>query len=487
MKKIVCDLCEGTEFKKENGKFMCLGCGTQYSLEEAKSMMREVEGDSTPVGVTPAAPVGNPNQAQIDNLLLLATNAFSASNNQEAESYCNRAIELDATSYKAWFLKGKAIGWSSTLGNNRIEEASHSFCQAIDFAPEEEKEELKTQAVDELKKLGLACISLRKDNFAKDPTTSNLNGFKNDRLVLLSSLTVLLTHGNAVGMPEGYEDQIATMMNESAVAAFNMVRTAWGGVEHPSDKDLTTYLDWLGNIESLLRQAIDASNADDEEDIVRYKNLAIVLEEPIGKHSDERYYDEFWQEFKWRNSKSLTSAAVESRRKQAKEARDKAAELEAKAAEKKAEEERKAEEEKQARIKAYWDAHAEEKASLEAEQKELTEKASKLKTEIDSLDAQLAEKVPSENEVDDLLSQIKGLEEKKSKLGFFAGKEKKQIAEQVSTLQGRVDSLKGKAETERQEKDAPLKAKKEELSVDLEQVTKRITAIETEFTKDPEA
>ena len=41
MKKIVCDLCDSTEFVKEGGMFICQGCGTKYSLEEAKSMMRE--------------------------------------------------------------------------------------------------------------------------------------------------------------------------------------------------------------------------------------------------------------------------------------------------------------------------------------------------------------------------------------------------------------------------------------------------------------
>ena len=157
MKKIVCELCEGTEFTKENGMFVCQGCGTKYSAEEARSMMREVEGDAPVSTGAPVvgAPMGNPNQAQIDNILVLATTAYEAQNYAEAENYCNRAIELDAMCYKAWNLKGKAVGWQSKIDNLRIEEASHSFCKAIDFAPEDEKEELKEQAVEELKKLDL--------------------------------------------------------------------------------------------------------------------------------------------------------------------------------------------------------------------------------------------------------------------------------------------------------------------------------------------
>ena len=100
MKKIVCELCDGTEFVKEGGMFVCQGCGTKYTAEEAKSMMKEVEG-----GPVVGAPAVNPNQQQIENLLLLASNAYSASNNEETEKYCNRAIEYDAMCYKAWFLR----------------------------------------------------------------------------------------------------------------------------------------------------------------------------------------------------------------------------------------------------------------------------------------------------------------------------------------------------------------------------------------------
>lgn len=501
MKKIVCDLCESTEFTKEGGFFICQGCGTKYSLEEAKSMMREVEGSapvSAGVPVT-AVPMGNPNQQQIDNILVLATTAYEAQNYAEAENYCNQAVVLDAMCYKAWNLKGKAVGWQSKIDNLRIEEAAHSFCKAIDFAPEEEKEELKTQAVEELKKLGLALISLRKNRFGGSPDSKELEGFKSDRKVMLDSLLVLLSHGNAVGMPEGYLDQIATMMNEAAVAATNMARKAWSGVEHPSEKDLVTYLDWMGNIESLLRQAIDASDDDDESDVQRYKNLIIVLEDPIGKYSYKREWVSYASEYRWFKDKCLNDQAVSLRRKQVQECKDKIAAIEKATAEKKAAEAKKAEEEKQARIKAYWEAHAEEKAALEAEQKELEAKKDKLVTEIAGLDAEIKAldpkgAVPSEAEDEKLRDQIRDLENQRSKLGMFAGKQKKQITEEIASLNGRRDSLKSKIEDEKKarqaeadKKMAPLKEKRAELQSQLDAATKRINAIVNELTKDPEA
>ena len=55
MKKIVCEMCEGTEFVKENGAFVCQECGMKYSVEEAKKLMREVGGKpATPAVETPA-------------------------------------------------------------------------------------------------------------------------------------------------------------------------------------------------------------------------------------------------------------------------------------------------------------------------------------------------------------------------------------------------------------------------------------------------
>ena len=56
MKKIVCEMCEGMEFVKENGMFVCQECGMKYSLEEAKMLMREVnseEGKNIPVKKNP--------------------------------------------------------------------------------------------------------------------------------------------------------------------------------------------------------------------------------------------------------------------------------------------------------------------------------------------------------------------------------------------------------------------------------------------------
>lgn len=49
MKRIACDLCDGVEFIKKDGVFICQGCGTKYSLAEARSIMQDIEEDTVPV------------------------------------------------------------------------------------------------------------------------------------------------------------------------------------------------------------------------------------------------------------------------------------------------------------------------------------------------------------------------------------------------------------------------------------------------------
>lgn len=524
MKKIVCELCEGIEFTKEGGMFVCQGCGTKYSVEEAKSMMREVEGSAPVSNGTPvtAVPMGNHNQAQIDNILLLASNAYSASNNEETEKYCNRAIELDATCYKAWMLKGKAAGWQSTLQNPRIAEAAQAFKQAVDFAPDDEKEELTAEATEELKRLGLACISLRKNRFSQYPDTEELNGFVSDLKPLIDGLIVLLSKGaevaqadvlaslfsgikiasiqfigmkqkaEAAGVPKEFFAQIAVLMGNAAIEGFKTTTKKYNSDSRPMPNDFKKTMTEVDNCIMLLNMANSASDDDDDDDISRI-NSKIQMEEFCINMTAYADYSSSYRSW------SLTDAAKKARRDNISKYRQSIQEIKDKAKAKAEEERKKAEEEKQARIAAYWEAHADEKAALDAELKDLEEKKEKLSAEISGVDAEIkaldpAGLVPSEEEDNKLRDQIRDLENQRSKLGLFSGKEKKRITEEIASLSGRRDSLKSKIEDEKKARQAeaekkmePLKEKKAELQSQLDTVTKRINAINNELTKDPEA
>lgn len=43
MKKMVCEICGSQSIRKENGVFICQECGTEYSLDEAKSLLKDIK------------------------------------------------------------------------------------------------------------------------------------------------------------------------------------------------------------------------------------------------------------------------------------------------------------------------------------------------------------------------------------------------------------------------------------------------------------
>ena len=54
MKKMVCEICGSSNIRKESGIFKCLECGTEYSLEEARSLLVEVGEEAKVEQTTPA-------------------------------------------------------------------------------------------------------------------------------------------------------------------------------------------------------------------------------------------------------------------------------------------------------------------------------------------------------------------------------------------------------------------------------------------------
>ena len=54
MKKLVCEMCGSSDLLKQDGVFVCQGCGCKYSVEEARKMMVE-DGETGGPAPAPAA------------------------------------------------------------------------------------------------------------------------------------------------------------------------------------------------------------------------------------------------------------------------------------------------------------------------------------------------------------------------------------------------------------------------------------------------
>lgn len=283
MKAMVCELCSSNEFVKQDGMYICQHCGTKYSPEDAKKMMVEVKGTVDVSGST----VKVDNSALIENYYKMAESAYDSSNQKEAESYCNKIIETEPENYKAWLLKGKAAGWQSTLGNLRLEEAVNCFSKAVDNAPDDDKERVKTEAASELDNLSFALVSLTCNNYAKHATEHNAQEITSAvKLVTLYSINLLIKCG-ASGTD--LKAKIATKINESVVSGYkdDILPDYWGVTKHPSETAWKTYKARSMAAVSLLEYAIGLSDEDDQADIQRYKNIIYILKdvEPSGSYT----------------------------------------------------------------------------------------------------------------------------------------------------------------------------------------------------------
>ena len=118
--------------------------------------------------------------SKIENYYTMAENAYDASNQKEAESYCNKIIEIDPNNYRAWLLKGRAAGWQSTLANIRIEEAVNCFTKAVDNAPDNDKDRVRKDASQEIEKLSTALMKMCCNNFAKFASQDNAASILNN-------------------------------------------------------------------------------------------------------------------------------------------------------------------------------------------------------------------------------------------------------------------------------------------------------------------
>ncbi|MGI6014688.1 MAG: hypothetical protein ACOX7K_10530 [Oscillospiraceae bacterium] len=461
MAALVCDICGGKLIMGAGGIATCESCGMEHSADRMKEKVQEIKGT-----------VRVDNSHMIENYLEMARTAKEAGNNAEAESYCNKVIEIEPTNYKAWMLKGEAAAWQSSLQNSRVDEGVTAFVKGINNAPEEEKEELIEDAKEQIKNLSLAMISLRADRFAKWPDEEESAGFISDLTSILSTVVTFLNQTGALIPLAEIMAPIAAQINQSVVKAWqNVIWPDYNGDPNDSDDragkyEWQTFIKRVGYCTTLVEKAIDLCDEDDEDDIQRYENLIFMHKAAIDSCSWDYNFTDWGKS--WHKEWSLTDEAKRKRRtlisQYEAKVREIKASIAAKQAAEKAEKERIAREEAQKRFDAYWAEHAEEKASLETEQKDLNSKIAAFNKEIEA--------IPGKAEIDNVDERIKKLTEEKSALGLFKGKEKKALQEQID-----------QANTEKKGIQDRMDAAKKEIEAKISPLQNRVNTISNELTK----
>ena len=124
MKQIVCEMCGSTEFAKDEGYFICQSCGMKYSVEEAKKMMVEVQGE-------PHKVMKNPHKEEIERLLKNADATISTGNFKAAYDLYTQVLTLDPNNIMAQVQRMGCQMAQGDVTNTHIDELDNTMIYAL--------------------------------------------------------------------------------------------------------------------------------------------------------------------------------------------------------------------------------------------------------------------------------------------------------------------------------------------------------------------
>lgn len=255
MAKLTCEMCNGTEFAKQDGFFVCQGCGLKYSMEEAKKMM----------GGEAIVPAGAPRSGgtQVDNLLQLAQNSYASKNYAQAENFCNEILALDASHYAAWKLKGEAINYQITVSNDRIDEVYNCIMTSYQVLDTAGKAARREEVLASLR----VCLEGEID-FVFDAFQNNRGDAMLEKLkatIVNCGAKVLDSYGEMGYSAEEAEEYRVYILNyvidkANKVTAYiwdntvrvNYYRNGFDDSYHPTDDILSTFISEGSNLIELL-------------------------------------------------------------------------------------------------------------------------------------------------------------------------------------------------------------------------------------------
>ena len=149
MKQLVCEMCDGTAWTKQDGFFICQGCGMKYSVDEAKKLMVDVEekgSEEVPAVEIAVQPSESLADRELKNLYQAAKNAMEVNDSEMALKHYERISVLDPNNWEAVFYP--VILKTEKIKNGEIEIAAVSIGNCLKKvlqliygmdAPEEDK------------------------------------------------------------------------------------------------------------------------------------------------------------------------------------------------------------------------------------------------------------------------------------------------------------------------------------------------------------
>lgn len=279
MSALVCDICGG-KLKVTNSKIaVCESCGIEHSLERVRQKYRESQ-----------KVVHVDNAHLVSNYYSMAQDAYDAGNKEEAEQYCNKIIEIDSTDTDALFLKGKAVGWQSSIAALRFKEAAICFANAVSScATEAEKITIHDNVQAELKGMATALIKHRCDRFQKWPDEDESKGFEEDidelykAVMLYNEQTALIVNRNYV------------FGNVASIVRLCMIIVSMAIlIEYRENGSRSAYSEFVDRTDyciNIIQKTIDLCDDDNDSDIQFYEQCVGMTENLINYNTTDLIID----------------------------------------------------------------------------------------------------------------------------------------------------------------------------------------------------
>lgn len=124
MVALICELCGGNNFVKDNGYFVCQNCQTKYTVDEARKIM--LEGI---VNVHGSVKIDH--SSDIQNLLKNADMTFNTNNYSESFKLYSQVLSIDPENAHAIFYRAISSAWQSTVKDCKITEVELAAKQSF--------------------------------------------------------------------------------------------------------------------------------------------------------------------------------------------------------------------------------------------------------------------------------------------------------------------------------------------------------------------
>lgn len=460
MATLVCDLCGGKLVMGAGGKATCENCGMEYNSDWIKE---RVQGANVGTQATSAQ--------QIENWYELGQQAQKSSNPAEAYRYFSMVVEADGTHWRALIDRAWAAVSSTEGTENRVPEMetavkrAFAIIESTNLSYDEEKEATyyifsrgQTAYFYSKMNLTLAFHGASIDSFLSSGTLGNFSVYREKQELNKNYLVFLekyLPYLEKFAEDAEIAEHILNYKKSTLEAIKELCEAEEGayGINGLTLAEKKKYLDMYIPLYREVKAKDSSFNAD-------YSYSPDPFEKP--RNSFELSKREQTVKTHWR------SFDMDEQRRIAQE-----------------------------RITRYWEEHKEQKAQYEdrleaiaEELADLNRQAKKCDTEIASIQRELSVRLPIENQLAEVRRSQEDLMAQKSRLGIFAGKQKKLLQEQIDALTPQIETLeleviqqKNAIKNSVAQKVSAVEAEKRPLVSRIQQLEKERNTINAELTK----